>query len=261
MTAYIDGHCHLNSEEFETDLLLHLDRARAAGVGRMLVVGTDEASSWKALEMARTYGERGVWAAVGVHPHDALSVAQGLPRSLWDLASCSDVCAVGEIGLDYHYEYSPRSIQREVLIEQLEWAREVDRPVVFHVREAFDDFFAILRDNPVSRAGGVVHCFTGTWTQAKACLDLGLYLGFGGMITFKKADNLRSCLAGAPLDRIILETDSPWLAPVPYRGKLNTPAFMPLIYGAAAQVTGHSEETVVRAVWDNAMDLYGWGTR
>lgn len=259
MTPYIDGHCHLNSPELRDDVQLHVEEAVAAGVERMLVVGSDEETSGEAIEMASRFSAQGLRAAVGVHPHEAGRYPHGMPAGLLAMADGKEVFAVGEIGLDYHYDHSPRPIQRDLLIEQIEWSREKNLPVVFHVREAFPDFFSILNDYPLGDGGGVVHCFSGSWNEAKMCLDLGLYLGFGGMITFKSANEVRECLSSSPADRIILETDSPWLAPVPYRGRTNRPSMMPLIYRAASDITGRSLSSLAQSIWQNGKDLYRWG--
>jgi TatD DNase family protein len=258
MTPYIDGHCHLNSPELRGQLDRHIDEARSAGVQRMLVVGTDLRTSEEAISISRGYLDSGIRASVGIHPHDASSVSSSLPEELTDLAKDPVVVAIGEIGLDYHYNYSPVKVQRDVMISQILWAEEADLPIVFHVRDAFDDFFSILRDYPVGPERAVVHCFSGSLKEAKSCLDLGFYLGFGGMITFKKADGIRECLASCPIDRVILETDSPWLAPVPFRGKINSPLNMPLIYKAAAEVLKVRDSVMADAVWTNGMNFYRW---
>lgn len=259
MTPYIDGHCHLNSPELRDEVERHISEASSAGVQRMLVVGSDEETSREAVDMAARFSQAGVRAAVGIHPHEAGRYEGGVTTEIASMAESKETFAIGEIGLDYHYDLSPRSVQAKVMVSQIELARERNLPVVFHVREAFPDFFSILNDHPLGDAGGVVHCFSGSWDEARMCLDMGLYLGFGGMITFKKAQDVRDCLASSPVDRIILETDSPWLAPVPYRGKLNTPSLMPLIYKAASDVTGRSLASLAQSVWENGKMLYRWG--
>lgn len=259
MTPYIDGHCHLNSPELRGEVERHVSEAIAVGLSRMLVVGSDEETSLEAIDMAARFSQAGVRAAVGIHPHESGRYSDGLPIEFASMAESMETFAIGEIGLDYHYDLSPRSIQAEIMVAQIELAKGVGLPVVFHVREAFPDFFSVLNDHPLGHAGGVVHCFSGSLAEAKMCLDAGLYLGFGGMITFKKAQEVRDCLAYCPVDRIILETDSPWLAPVPYRGKLNTPSLMPLIYKAASEVTGRSLASLAQSVWENGKRLYHWG--
>lgn len=226
---------------------------------RMMVVGSDYPSSLGALDLAEKFGHLGVKAAVGVHPHESRHFSEGIPRDLKALAKRPGVLAVGEIGLDYHYDLSSRAVQRKVLADQLSWASDFGLPVIFHVREAFPDFFSLLDESGADLPGGVVHCFSGTADEAKACLDRGFYLGFGGMITFKKADEIREALACCPGDRLILETDSPWLAPVPFRGKTNSPSLMPVIYKAASEITGTALSALTESVWDNAVRLYGWG--
>ncbi len=257
---YIDGHCHLNSPELRDDVELRISEAVSAGLGRMMVVGSDFPSSVEALALAEKFGYLGVRAAIGVHPHEADSFSGGIPGDFRAIAGKEGVLAIGEIGLDYHYDLSSREVQREVMSEQMAWAWEIGLPVIFHVREAFPDFFSLVKERKGRLNDGVVHCFSGTLAEAKACLDMGFYLGFGGMITFKKADEVRECLAYCPSDRVILETDSPWLAPVPFRGKTNSPSLMPLIYRAAAEITGRDLLALTDSVWENGVNLYKWSS-
>ena len=208
-----------------------MDRAAAAGVGRMICIGTDAEQSAAAIDIARRHPDR-VWATVGVHPHDAKQQA-GRHRPP---ADAPEVVAVGECGLDYHYDHSPRPVQREVFAAQIALAAEHGLALVVHTREAWDDTFAILAAGP--RRPTVFHCFTGGPGEARRALDLGAWLSFSGIVTFKTAGDVRAAAALAPLDRILVETDSPYLTPVPHRGTPNQPAFVPLVGAAVAAARG-----------------------
>jgi TatD DNase family protein len=223
----IDSHCHLAGEEFAADLPDVVSRAAAAGVARALVIlsAGDGAEAGRAARVSAAWPQ--VRFSVGIHPHHAgehEDVERGIGILEADLEAHGAV-AVGEIGLDYHYEFSPRGVQQEVFRRQIRIARERDLPIVVHTREATDDTFRILREE----AAGlriVFHCFTGGAEMAAAALELGAHLSFAGILTFPKAAELRDVARAAPLDRILVETDSPYLAPVPHRGKRNEPAFV-----------------------------------
>jgi TatD DNase family protein len=220
----VDSHCHLDDRQFSEDRDAAIERAVAAGVGRMMAIGTGDgpADLETAIRLADRYPF--LFATIGVHPHEAAKVEPDTFKRLRDLAGHPKVLAVGEIGLDYHYDFSPRDIQREVFIRQLELAQEAAKPIVIHTREAWSDTTAILREHYAG--GGVFHCFTGGPAEAQEALDLGFHLSFGGVLTFPKAEAVREAARLVPLDRILVETDAPYLAPVPHRGKRNEPAFM-----------------------------------
>jgi TatD DNase family protein len=220
----IDSHCHLDAEKFAADFSAVLDRAAAAGVARMLSIGTGDGPPEldRAVRLSDRYEQ--IYATVGVHPHDASKVTPQSLDELRALARHPKVIAFGEIGLDYHYDFSPRDVQRAVFIEQLKLARDLALPITLHIREAWDDTIAILKDHWSGQ--GIVHCFTGDATQAQQALDMGFHLAFGGVITFKTAENVREAAAMTPDDRILIETDAPYLAPIPYRGKRNEPSLM-----------------------------------
>jgi TatD DNase family protein len=236
----IDSHCHLADETFAADLGDVVERARAAGVERALVIleagNAGEAAQATRLEI--------LWPetryAVGVHPHQAHQFAgnaagvETLVRT--QIAATPLARAVGEIGLDYHYDFSPRDVQHAVLRVQVRLARELDRPVVIHTREADDDTIAIVREEGGGEVRGVLHCFTGPPGLAEAGLNLGLYISLAGIVTFPKADNLRETARAVPLDRLLTETDSPFLAPVPYRGKRNEPAYVARVVETLAEL-------------------------
>ena len=236
----IDSHCHLAGSEFDADLPAVVDRARAAGLERVLVIlssGDDE-------EAGRAVRVRELWSdarfAVGIHPHQAgqhaADLDDGIARLRADLAGAAAI-ALGEVGLDYHYDFSPCEVQQEVFRRQLRLARALDLPVVIHTREAAEDTFRILRDE----AGGIrtiFHCFTGDRAMARDALDLGAWLSFAGIVTFPSAGELREVARIVPADRILVETDAPFLAPVPHRGKRNEPAFVSRVVEAIAELRG-----------------------
>ena len=252
-----DTHAHIHDARFDIDRKDVLERARAAGVTRILTVGCDLADSARALETAREFG---LAASIGVHPHEAKDAPAGVAEAL-DALRASGVAtpiAVGEIGLDYYYAHSPREVQRDVFAAQLRYARERGLPLIFHQRDAFDDFVAILRAEFASPMRGVVHCFTGDAAQARILVDeFGLKLGIGGVVTFKTADALRDAVRGAGLAHIVLETACPYLAPVPHRGKRNEPAFMPATAARLAELFASDVEEIVTRTNANADTLFG----
>lgn len=242
---FIDSHCHIDGPEYDADREEVIARALDAGVVTMLNVGTGDPHSGafeRAVELAEKHSE--IYAAIGVHPHDAKLFDDAAEKRLVDLAKQSHrVVAWGEIGLDYHYDHSPRDVQRDVFRRQLRTARSLNLPVIIHSREANDDTINILRDElsgtgvpPVDHAqdaratpraapgAGVLHCFGGSLQMARHAIDLGFFISFAGNLTFKKAEDLRDIARLLPLDRLLVETDCPYLTPVPFRGKRNEPA-------------------------------------
>jgi TatD DNase family protein len=236
----IDSHCHLADETFAADLEAVVARAKAAGVDRALVVL--EAGNQQEAEQAGRLAE--LWSdarfAVGVHPHVAYQYAADPDRAAQvvreQLARTPLARAVGEIGLDYHYDYSPRDIQLAAFGSQIRLARELDLPIVIHTREADADTLRILSDEGGGQVRGVLHCFTGTPALARAGLELGLYVSLAGIVTFQKSGELRETARLVPLDRLLIETDSPFLAPVPHRGRRNEPAFVTHVAETLAQI-------------------------
>jgi TatD DNase family protein len=251
---WTDDHCHLGWDgDGRADPALvdgMVDDARAAGVERLIVVGTDADRSADAVAAAARHPGV-VWATVGLHPHDARN---GL-GSLVEMLAEPGVVAVGECGLDYHYDHSPRAVQRQAFADQVAWAHEHDLALVIHTREAWDDTFAVLDAAGVPERT-VFHCFTGGPDDARACLDRGGHLSFSGIVTFRSADDVRAAAALCPLDRALVETDSPYLAPVPHRGRPNRPALVPLVGAAVARAMGTSVEAVAEATWANAERVY-----
>ena len=243
---WIDNHCHLESDTLEATVA----QASSAGVESMIDVGTDAATSVAAIAKAEASDQ--VWATVGVHPHEALHGIDGIEEML----GSNRVVAVGESGLDYHYNHSPPADQQAVFAAHIEMAHRHQMPLVIHTREAWDDTFAILDEGGVPERT-VFHCFTGGADEARAALDRGAYLSFSGIVSFPSADDVRAAAELCPMDRLLVETDSPYLAPVPLRGKPNTPANLPLVGEAVARVHGVAPEVVAEHTWDNAVALYG----
>jgi TatD DNase family protein len=252
-----DTHCHLCLADFEPDLPEVLERARAAGVERILVPGIDLETSRRAVELADDHEE--IFAAVGVHPHHAATFGPATRDELRRLADSPRVVAIGEIGLDYYRDRSPRPAQRKAFEGQLDLAAEVRRPVVVHNREASGDVlerllpWAALRDNP-----GVLHAFSSDAGEALAAAEAGLFLGVAGPITYPNAGERRRVTGELPRERILLETDSPYLTPHPHRGRRNEPARTTLIAAALAEIWGIDPDDARRAVWKNAATLFHW---
>lgn len=253
---YIDSHCHFNSPELRDFIPEELERCRAAGIERMAVIGGNLADSEEAVEICRRYEGYGLFPVVGIHPHDSKDAAEGLPERLLELAALPEVRAWGEIGLDYHYDLSPREVQRRVLAQQLRAAAGIGRPVVFHVREAYSDFWPIIETEGAPQKA-VLHCFSGTADDARRALDFGWKIGVTGVITFARADEFRAVVKEIPLESLLCETDSPWMAPTPYRGTVNVPSRVPLVYAKLAQVKNVSLEDLKKQIWHNCSEFYG----
>jgi TatD DNase family protein len=242
---FIDSHCHLDDARFADDLEAVLDRASAAGITRILSIGTGDGPPEidRAVRLAEKYEQ--VYATVGVHPHDAAKVTPQTLDDLRALAAHPKVVAYGEIGLDYHYDFSPREVQREVFVAQLKLAADLELPVTIHTREAWDDTMSILRETlRGEQVMGVMHCFTGDPVQAQEALDMGFHLSYGGVLTFKTAENVRESARITPDDRLLIETDAPYLAPIPHRGKRNEPSLMVETARKLAEVRGTTPDRI-----------------
>ena len=244
--AWADSHCHVQYEGVGIEAV---DEARAEGIERVITIGTDAEESRKAIAVA--HGCDDVWATVGVHPHDATEGVEGIIPLLGE----RKVVAVGECGLDYHYDHSPRDVQRRVFAEQIALALEQDLALVVHTREAWEDTFDILDSEGVPPRT-VLHCFTGGPDEARRGLDVGAYLSFSGIVTFKGADDVRTAAALCPLDRMLVETDAPFLAPVPHRGQPNRPAWVKVVGEAIAAVTNVSAGAIEAATWANTARVF-----
>ena len=222
----IDSHCHLDEERFAADRDAVIARALAAGVARMVTIGASGGmqANHDAVGLAQQHPE--ILATVGIHPHEASTVTSAVIDEITRLAQSPKVVAIGETGLDYYYDNSPRPAQQNAFRQFVALARQLQLPLVVHLRDAYDDAVAILRDEHAAEVGGVIHCFSGDRRVARAFLDLGFHLSFSGIVTFKNADELRAAARMTPADRLLVETDAPFLAPVPYRGKRNEPAYV-----------------------------------
>jgi TatD DNase family protein len=249
----VDSHVHLDHEQFRDDLDALLDRAHQQGISRMLTIGTGDGPPKLdcAIELAMKY--EGVYATVGVHPHEAAKADAKTFDNLRALMTEPKVLAFGEIGLDYHYDFSPREVQREVFVEQLRIAQGSGKPVIIHTREAWVDTLEILRRE--WSGPGIMHCFTGDEAQASQALDLDFHLSFGGVLTFKTAENVRQAAAIVPNDRLLVETDAPYLAPIPHRGKRNEPAFMLETVKKLAEVRNTTPEEIAALTTRNFNQL------
>ena len=247
---WIDDHCHLgDGSDRWPEAEATIAEAHEAGVLRMITVGCDLATSKLAINVADAFD--GVWATAGLHPHDASNGLGGIAELLVN----PNVVAVGECGLDYHYDHSPRDAQQTVFAEQIALAHEHDLALVVHTRNAWEDTFAILRSEGVP-SHTVIHCFTGGPDEAETCLGLGAWLSFSGIVTFPGAPEVLAAAKICPLDRLLIETDSPFLAPVPHRGKPNRPALVPVVGTAIADARAISVADVAEVTWKNAEKVY-----
>jgi TatD DNase family protein len=261
---WTDSHCHLQHLDTDDELAAVVDRALESGTRRMIVVGTDAPSSRRAVDIALNAGRDGalpveLWATVGLHPHDSTLGTADVRNVLEEMSGRglfgSQVVGVGECGLDFHYDHSPWPVQRRAFAEQVRMAHEFGLALVIHTREAWEDTFAILSDEGVPPRT-MFHCFTGGPREAERCLALGAYLSYGGIVTFANADDLREAVLVTPLDRLLVETDSPFLTPVPYRGKTNEPCFVPVVGEAIAALKRVDPEEVAKATSANASVVF-----
>ena len=261
----IDTHCHLAGEEFAADLADVVARAHAAGViDAICILASDDEA-----ELARAAVVRQAWDRVrfstGIHPHAAGKYAGAIAASVAATAAAIDgqphTCAIGEIGLDYHYDFAPKDVQAEVFAGQVALAADRGLPVVIHSRDAMADTVAVLKDAGQGRVRGVIHCFTGSPDEARMALDIGFYVSFAGILTFPRAESLREAAAVVPLDRVLVETDAPFLAPVPHRGKRNEPAWVTETLATLAGVKSVSVAAAGDAVRENAARLFASGAR
>jgi TatD DNase family protein len=251
-----DTHAHLDDDQFVGDLPAVLERANAAGVARMVTIATTASSSLACISLAAKYPS--LFATIGIQPNHVAEATPDAWEQVLDLQSSEKVVAIGETGLDRHWDYTPFPLQEEFFARHLALARKQNLAVVIHCREAEGDILRMLRED-FERHGpvrGVMHSFTGDWTTAEACLAMGLYISFAGMVTYKNAQNLREVAKRVPLDRLLLETDSPYLSPMPLRGKRNEPAHIVHTAGCLATVYGVEPVVVSNHTTHNAMELF-----
>jgi TatD DNase family protein len=262
-SMYIDSHAHLEGHKFDSDRAEVLQRAREAGLERILAIGSGTGPG--TLDCAIKIAEQDDWifATLGIHPHEAKLAGESDYAEMERLARHPKIMAWGEIGLDYFYDHSPREVQKEVFRRQMEQARAARLPIIIHCRpsnnseNAWDDTIQMLRDHWASSGlGGILHCFTGEWKHAQAALDMGFYTSFAGNVSFPKAENIRTAAKQVPLDRMLIETDSPFLAPVPHRGKRNEPAFVVNTAEAIGHLRGVAKEEIGQKTAENFYALF-----
>jgi TatD DNase family protein len=252
-----DSHAHVHDAKFDDDRDAMLQRAAEAGVRRIMTIGTDLADSARARDAAVRYG---LTYSIGFHPHEAKEAPADVAAAFDALCAQAELqpAAVGEIGLDYFYDNSPREVQQRVLVSQMRYSRERGLPLIFHQRDAFEDFVVTLQAEFAPPMSGVVHCFTGNAEQARRLVgEFGLKLGIGGVLTFKTAEPLRDAVRAVGLDHLILETDCPYLAPVPYRGQRNEPAFMAATAARVAELLEENLDEVIARTTATAVALFG----
>ena len=251
----IDSHCHLDFPDFAGELDAVVERARGAGVERMVTIGTKLEKAARAAEIAERYDS--VYFTVGTHPHEAAGEAAADFAAMRRFAAHPKCVGIGEAGLDYHYNYAPPDVAKRVFRGQIALARELGLPLVIHTRDAEDDTAAILKDEMgQGRFAALLHCFTSSRALAETALELGLMISFSGVVTFKKSEDLRDIARDVPLDRILVETDAPYLAPVPHRGKRNEPAFVAATARAVAEAKGVAFEALADATFANTLRLF-----
>ena len=255
MTEWFDSHCHVDEEAFDEDREEVLSRMKANGVTRCAVIGSDMETSRRAAAFAAAHS--GVVAAGGFHPHEASRFRESDLDELREMYQKGRIRAIGEIGLDFYYDHSPRDIQREVCIRQMELAWELKAPVAYHIRDAHQEMLEIMKGMKARLTGGIIHCFSGSAEIAKEYLKLGYYISFAGPLTFKKAPRLQEAVKLVPKDRLLIETDSPYMAPEPVRGRRNEPANVRYVGLKMAELRGEEPEEVAAFTTENAMQVYG----
>lgn len=251
----IDTHCHLNHERLSDDVYGCLERAKASGVEQVVVVGYDRKSSEEAAALAEKFPSQ-VYAALGVHPHDAKHWDVDALNWMRDAVLHPSVVAIGEIGLDFHYDFSPRADQFAAFRAQMRLASETSLPVILHCREAYAETLEVLAEPEFANVRGVMHCWAGNVEQAKQTVALGYYLGIGGALTFKNAEEVRQSALAVPLSSLLLETDAPYLAPVPFRGKRNEPAYTRLVAEKLGEIRRLSRQEVADITTQNARNCF-----
>ncbi|WP_404430138.1 TatD family hydrolase [Sutcliffiella horikoshii] len=250
-----DTHVHLNADQYEEDLQEVIDRAQAEKVTNMVVVGFDRKTIKRAMELVEKYDF--LYAAVGWHPVDAIDMTEEDLAWIEDLASHEKVVAIGEMGLDYHWDKSPKEIQKEVFRKQIQLAKKVKLPIVIHNRDATADVVQILKEEDAKEVGGIMHCFTGSLEVAKECMEMNFYISFGGPVTFKNAKKPKEVVKEIPMEKLLIETDCPYLTPHPYRGKRNEPGYVRLVAEQIAELKELTIEEVAEKTTANAKKLFG----
>ena len=255
MTEWFDSHCHVDEEQFNEDREAVLARMREHGITRYAVIGSDMATSRRAVDFCAAHD--GAYAVGGIHPHEAKGFREEDQDEIRGWYRSGKIRAIGEIGLDYYYDLSPRETQRAVCIRQMELAWEIGAPVAYHIRDAHGEMLEIMKSMKNRLTGGIIHCFSGSPEMAKEYLKLGYYISFAGPLTFKKAPKLQETARIVPKDRLLIETDSPYMAPEPVRGRRNEPANVRYVGMKLAEIRGESAEEVAAYTTENAMRVYG----
>jgi TatD DNase family protein len=260
---FVDSHAHLDGQQFDSDREQVIARAHEAGVEAMVAIGNGDGPAQVdcGIKLAEQYNF--IYATLGIHPHEARLADEAAYQNMERLARHPKVIAWGEIGLDYFYDYSPRDVQKEIFTRQMESAAAAKLPIVIHCRpsegrdDAWEDCFTLMHEHWTAKGlGGILHCFTGTWTQAKTALDMGFMISFAGNLTFPKAQQIRDAALEVPLDRMLIETDAPFLAPVPHRGKRNEPAFVKETARKLGELRGLTEQEVGRITTRNFYNFF-----
>lgn len=249
-----DSHCHLEDERFADDRAEVMTRMEDAGVRRCILAGSDMDSSSRIVELTRKHAN--VYGVVGVHPHEAKTWTDECERRIAEWVQEERIVGVGEFGLDYYYDLSPRDVQQAVFVRQLLLARRLDMPAVFHIRDAHGDTLSLMKAHRSELPEGVIHCCSASVETAREYLDMGFYISFAGPITFKNANKLLDVVRFVPIDRILVETDSPYMAPVPMRGKRNEPTYVKYVAEKVAELRGLSCEEMAQTAWDNTCRLF-----
>ena len=255
MTEWFDSHCHVDEEQFNEDREAVLARMREHGITRYAVIGSDMETSRRAVAFARKH--EGAVAVGGIHPHEAKFFREEDTEELRTWYREGKIRAIGEIGLDFYYDHSPRDVQRAVCIRQMELAWELKAPVAYHIRDAHQEMLEIMKGMKARLTGGIIHCFSGSAEIAKEYLKLGYLISFAGPLTFKKAPRLQEAAKLVPKDRLLIETDSPYMAPEPVRGRRNEPANVRYVGLKMAELRGEDPEEVAAYTTENAMQVYG----
>lgn len=252
---FFDTHAHLNAEQYNDDLREVIDRALAKGVSRIVVVGFDRPTIEKAMELVEKYDF--IYASIGWHPVDAIDMTDEDLLWIEELSSHPKVVALGEMGLDYYWDKSPKDVQKQVFRKQIQLAKKVKLPIVIHNRDATADIVEVLKEEGAEEVGGIMHCFSGSPETAQECVKMNFYISLGGPVTFKNAKKPKEVAEAIPLEKLLIETDCPYLAPHPFRGKRNEPSYVKLVAEQIAEIKNISVEEVAKVTTENAKKIFG----
>jgi TatD DNase family protein len=254
-TKFFDSHAHINLHHYDNDREQIIEKIFNSGVDKIVIPGVDFETIHSALELAKKYPDK-IYTGIGFHPTDAIKWDDSTLEKLKELSKNSSVVAIGEIGLDYYWDTSPKELQHEVFKIQIDLAKELNLPVIIHTRDSQEDTLKILKENNADKTGGIFHCFSGDINFARECVDFGFYISFAGNITFKNAQNLRDAAREISLDKILIETDSPYLTPMPDRGKRNDSSYVQFVAKQIAELKNISLEEVAEQTYNNAMNVF-----